>query len=255
MNKYTKGIERALQMKQWNDKKGGLPARSDPFEGGEAGAFDRRVLQWLAELRRRGLSPATIETYRWPLLSFRAWLLSHHRGAFNRIGVLLTLRRVETFLAAPVPPASADNQSRAAMIGTLCRFSAWLAARGHVSTDPLRRLIRPKRPSRRLPCVLNPAQIARLLETPDTTDPLGIRDRSILETLYASGIRRAELCSLCLCDLDLHSRQILIRHGKGDRQRLVPAGGRAFEWINRYLTAARPLLASSDNPEAPLYVT
>ena len=77
MNKHTKGIERALRMKQWSDKKGGLPAREDPFEGGEAGVFDRRVRQWIAELQQRELSPATIETYRWPLLRFRTWLLKH----------------------------------------------------------------------------------------------------------------------------------------------------------------------------------
>lgn len=252
MNKHTKGIERALQMKQWSDKKGGLPARKDPFEGGEAGVFDRRVRQWIAELRQRELSPATIETYRWPLLRFRTWLLKHHRGEFTRVGTLFTLRRVESFLA---DPSTADTQSRAAAVGTLCRFSAWLAARDHVGSDPLRKIVRSKRKSRRLPRFLNPEQITRLLEIPDTTDPLGIRDRSMMETFYASGVRRSELCSICLSDLDFHSRQILIRHGKGDRQRLVPAGVRAFAWINRYLAEVRPQLASSDDPTAPLYVT
>jgi integrase/recombinase XerD len=103
--------------------------------------------------------------------------------------------------------------------------------------------------------VLNADRIARLLDAPDTGDPLGVRDRSILETLYATGLRRAELCSLCLSDLDAASCQILVRHGKGDRQRIVPAGARAFDWIARYLADARPLLASSDAPDAPLYVT
>jgi integrase/recombinase XerD len=97
--------------------------------------------------------------------------------------------------------------------------------------------------------------VIQLLEAPDTTDPIGLRDRAILEVFYASGLRRNELRSLTLQDLDFHKTSIRVEKGKGDKQRIVPAGQRAFGWIRSYLETTRPLLAASKAPTAPLFVT
>jgi integrase/recombinase XerD len=97
--------------------------------------------------------------------------------------------------------------------------------------------------------------VIQLLEAPETTDPIGLRDRAILEVFYASGIRRNELRNLTLQDLDFHKTSIRIEKGKGDKQRIVPAGQRTFDWIRSYLKTTRPLLTSSKAPDAPLFVT
>jgi len=84
--------------------------------------------------------------------------------------------------------------------------------------------------------------VAAVLALPDICDPLGIRDRAILETLYATGARRSELTNLDLSDLDQSSQTLLIRKGKGDKDRLLPIGKTALHWLENYLEKSRPKL-------------
>jgi site-specific recombinase XerD len=95
-----------------------------------------------------------------------------------------------------------------------------------------------------LPRVLNESEIARLIETPDTTTAIGLRDRALLETLYATGIRHAEAHRLDLYDVDTAAQRLTIRLGKGQRDRMVPLTETAVHWLTRYLTVARPELAA-----------
>jgi integrase/recombinase XerD len=94
-----------------------------------------------------------------------------------------------------------------------------------------------------------------MLELPDTGDPLGLRDRAMMEVTYSSGLRRAELVGLRIGDLVLGDTSIIVRNGKGGKERIVPLGGPAQYWIRRYLAEARPLFVLSEAPSAMMFLT
>jgi len=121
-------------------------------------------------------------------------------------------------------------------------FFRWLAREGIVAADPSVSLDLP-RSERRLPStILSHDEVEAILALPNITTPLGLRDRAILETLYVTGIRRLELTRLRLRDVD-HARQlILVRKGKGGKDRMVPTGERALAWLLAYREIARPKL-------------
>jgi integrase/recombinase XerD len=122
-------------------------------------------------------------------------------------------------------------------------FFLWLNCNGHLLHNPAERLAFPQK-EQSLPHVLNESDIARLIETPDTTSTLGLRDRALMEVLYATGIRHSEAHKLDLYDVDITALQLTVRLGKGQRDRVVPLTETSAHWLTRYLTAARPELAA-----------
>jgi integrase/recombinase XerD len=120
-------------------------------------------------------------------------------------------------------------------------FFIWLNRNGHLLHNPAERLASP-RPEQSLPHVLNEAEIARLIETADVQTVIGLRDRALMETLYATGIRRSEAHRLDLYDIDTAAQRLTARLGKGQRDRLVPLTETAAHWLTRYVTGARPEL-------------
>ncbi|MGH9969075.1 MAG: tyrosine-type recombinase/integrase [Pyrinomonadaceae bacterium] len=122
-------------------------------------------------------------------------------------------------------------------------FFVWLNRNGHLLHNPAERLAFPRK-EQSLPHVLNESEIARLIETPDPTTALGLRDRALMETLYATGIRHSEAHKLDLYDVDTAAQRLTVRLGKGLRDRLVPLTETAAHWLTRYVTVARPELAS-----------
>jgi integrase/recombinase XerD len=97
---------------------------------------------------------------------------------------------------------------------------------------------------------LSLGELASLLKVPNTEDPLGLRDRAMLELFYSCGLRRSELCNLELGDMTIERATLLIRHGKGDKDRMVPVGARALFWVKRYLAEARPRLSLDTRTQA-----
>jgi integrase/recombinase XerD len=122
-------------------------------------------------------------------------------------------------------------------------FFGWMHRNGHLLHNPAERLAFPHK-EQSLPHLLNEREIVRLIETPDTTTPIGLRDRALMETLYATGIRHAEVHKLDLYDIDTAARRLTVRLGKGQRDRLVPLTETAAHWLTRYVTVARPELAA-----------
>jgi integrase/recombinase XerD len=122
-------------------------------------------------------------------------------------------------------------------------FFTWLNRTGYLLHNPAERLALP-RPEQSLPQVLNEAEIVRLIETPDLQTAIGIRDRALMETLYATGIRHAEAHKLDLYDIDTAAHRLTVRLGKGQRDRIVPLTETAAQWLTRYVTVARPELAA-----------
>lgn len=122
-------------------------------------------------------------------------------------------------------------------------FFVWLNHHGHLLHNPAESLAFPRK-EKPLPHVLNESEIARLIETPDLETAIGIRDRALMETLYATGIRHREAQQLDLYDVDTAARCLTVRLGKGQRDRLVPLTENAAHWLTRYVTVARPELAA-----------
>src|SRR5882672_211394 len=122
-------------------------------------------------------------------------------------------------------------------------FFAWQCTHGHLLHSPAVRLVLPHG-EQPLPHVLNESEIARLIEAPDIKTAIGLRDRAIMETLYATGIRHSEVHRLDLYDVDTAAHRLTVRLGKGQRDRLVPLTETAAHWLTRYITVARPELAA-----------
>ncbi|MEG3193775.1 tyrosine-type recombinase/integrase, partial [Lysobacter sp. D1-1-M9] len=134
-------------------------------------------------------------------------------------------------------------RSNARLLSALRAFFGWLVRRGEREDDPTA-LLDPPRLPRSLPKALAESQVEALLSAPDDSEPLGLRDRAMLELMYACGLRVSELANLPATALNL--RQGVLRvSGKGGRERLVPLGEEARHWLERYLSTARPRLAGS----------
>ncbi len=183
----------------------------------------------------RGLSPRTVEAYRRDLEAFSAWLARHGRGrlgALEEAAIRDWLREAGLCGLAPA--------TRARRLSAIRTYAGWLRRRGEITEDPAARLDAPRR-RRALPRVLGEREVEALLEAPDTATPRGLRDRAMLELLYATGLRVSELVGLTTGALDL--RRGLVRVlGKGRRERIVPLGARALEALAAYLERGRPEL-------------
>ena len=127
-------------------------------------------------------------------------------------------------------------------LGGVRSFFAWLCRQHVLPANPASEIEMP-RAEKRLPVsVLSIAEIEAVLSQPDICDPLGIRDRAILECFYSTGIRRSELVRMTIADPNREKRLLHVRHGKGNKQRVVPIGVRALAWLEKYLDDVRPRL-------------
>ena len=141
-----------------------------------------------------------------------------------------------------------SERSAARTASSVRSFHAFLLREGISETLPTGRLESPNFP-RKLPRVLSLEQVERLLEAPDSPDARGVRDRAMLETLYATGMRISELTGLNVPDLDLAEREVRV-YGKGGKERLVPLGSQAADSLERYLRWGRPKLLKSGSERA-----
>ncbi len=190
----------------------------------------------------QGLSANTLNAYRSDLDQFSAWV--------NRQGCSLTnMARsdVQSYLAQSVSEG-VKPRTTARQLSSLRRFYRYLLREAIVETDPTAELESPKL-GRPLPKSLNEEEIERLLDAPDVDTSLGLRDRAMLETLYATGLRVSELVGLALFQLNLDQGVVKII-GKGSKERLVPLGEEAALWLARFLEKARPLLLKGTNTDA-----
>ena len=186
---------------------------------------------WLQD----GLAPSSLASYRRDLNQWSGWL--DRRGR-----TLLTAQRtdVEAFLAEQFK-SKAKATSIARRLSSVRRFYALQLQQGALRADPTLRVQAPKLP-RRLPKNLSEAKVEALLAAPDAKTTLGLRDRAMLETLYATGLRVSELVGLTLAQVSLDMGVVRVI-GKGSKERLVPLGEESISWLKRYLAEARPSLA------------
>lgn len=131
----------------------------------------------------------------------------------------------------------------------VAQFFSWLRREHRIVTNPAADLLMP-RPDRRLPeATLSATEMAGLLSAPDVSLPLGLRDRAVLEVFYSCGLRRGELISLWLRDVDFDRGTVFVRRGKGAKDRYVPIGERALFWIRLYVEIVRPGFVTARFPD------
>ena len=198
-------------------------------------ALDTRLIDefidalWLAD----GLAKNTLAGYRSDLQLFALWLAQQ---ATSLVTVdEATLNAYLAYLHRREEGIKAASQRR--LMASLKRLYRWLLDQGKVQADPLRHIEKPQA-VQRFPKTLAESQVMDLLNAPDINTALGLRDRAMLELLYASGLRVSELIGLRLFELSLNDNVVRVM-GKGSKERLVPLGEVAADWLARYLREAR----------------
>ena len=189
-----------------------------------------------------GLSDNTLASYRSDLEGFARWLAAQNTtlGECTREGLYRYL--------AVRSDAKYTARSNARLLSSLRRYYKLMQRIGNVKEDPTLLLDAPKLP-RSLPKALSENEVEALIRAPDVETPLGLRDRAMLELLYATGLRVTELVSLRADQVNL--RQGVLRvTGKGGKDRLVPIGEEAQDWLERYVAQSRPVLARGRVAEA-----
>ncbi len=198
---------------------------------------------WLED----GLSRNTLESYRRDLRLFSAWL------AADRGKSLLQAQRMDLldYLAYKFQ-RKAKPRSAARMLSSLKRFYRYLLRENRIQADPTLQVESPKLP-RSLPKILTEEDVDALLAAPNVETPLGLRDKAMLEAIYASGLRVSELVTMTLAQLSQDMGVVRVI-GKGSKERLVPIGEEALTWIRRYMDQARPDILAGRQVDA-LFVT
>ncbi|MFK3833442.1 site-specific tyrosine recombinase XerD [Microbacterium sp. NPDC087868] len=196
----------------------------------------------------RGLSNHTVSAYRRDLDGYIAWLSEQGVTDTSEVTAQVIGRFIEE-RSSEVPPPAATSLAR--LQSSVRGWHRYLAREGIEQDDPSGRLRPPKAP-RRLPKALTIDQVERLLQAPPSEEPIGIRDRALLELLYATGARVSEAVGLDVDDL-AHGDVLRLR-GKGSKERIVPIGSFARDAVDAYLTRVRPGLAAKGRASARLFL-
>ena len=205
---------------------------SDVAPAAPSAAQQQLIDQFLDSLwLEKGLSKHTRSAYRTDLRSLAGWL-EGRGGALQRASRADLMAYMGWRLAAGY-----QARSSARMLSCVRSFYRYLLRQQLISEDPTRDVAMPKL-GRPLPKSLSEADVERLLTAPDTEDSLGLRDRCMLEVLYATGLRVSELVGLRLDQLNLRKGVVRVT-GKGSKERLVPLGEEAMRWLEQYLHSAR----------------
>lgn len=211
--------------------------------------LDRALDAYLRHVTiERGLSSHTVGAYRRDLAGYRDWLTAEGIDDTADITPAVVDRFIAARASAEPPPAAT---SLARLQSSVRGWHRFLAREGIEADDPTGRLRPPKTP-RRLPKALTIDQVERLLAAPSAEEPLGIRDRALLELLYATGARVSEAVGLDVDDM-AHGEVLRLR-GKGSKERIVPVGSYARAAVDAYLTRVRPGLAAKGRASARLFL-
>jgi integrase/recombinase XerD len=215
----------------------------------------RAVMDHLAFRASLGQSEATLLLGRRELGYFVAWCAE--RDLTKPVQVTRSvLERYRKWLSLYRQPKDGRPLALSSQRDRMCfvlLFFRWLAKQNRILINPGSEVELPLA-DKRLPEVLTVAEVERVINQPDVTMALGVRDRAALETLYSTGMRRMELCGLDVRDVDLEQGLVRIRRGKGRKDRVIPIGARAVMWIRKYLDDVRPALAI-DESEPALFLT
>jgi len=231
-----------------------LRKRAKAQRGGRTGSaarYDRSAPDSLAlwhdayldQLRARNYAESTLEGRRDALKVFLAWASDRDLSrAFQITRPILEAYQRWLWRCTKANGKRLGWSTQRTRLGVLKDFFRWLTKQNVILHNPASELELP-RMEKRLPTVaLTLSQMEALLAVPNITDPLGVRDRAMIELFYSCGLRRSELCRLELSDLHSERRTLTVRKGKGKKDRVVPVGLPALVWLERYLKEVRPRL-------------
>lgn len=202
------------------------------------------IEQFAQQLVQDQLSTHTVAAYRRDLQRFALWLHEHTPSA--------TLATVSTTLISHWLADTQSNPTPSTVnrrLATLNKFYDWLKNRQHIAHNPTQDLRTVKVPAQ-TPATVSEADIDRLLNTPRVDTALGLRDKCMLELLYATGMRVSELVSLEMAQLQLEQGIVVVTHPNLTEQRLIPLGPDAMHWLERYLSQSRSTLLHQRRSEA-----
>jgi len=218
-------------------------AAGSPLGAASQAAIDGFIdALWLED----GLAPLTLAAYRRDLSLYAQWLQARHGRALDSS----THADLLGYIAARHAGTRATTANR--RVTVFRRYFRWAVREHRARTDPTLELLSAKQPLR-VPKVLSEAQVVALLQAPDDSTPLGLRDRTMIELVYASGLRVSELVQLKSVHVALGDGVLRVV-GKGAKERLVPFGEEAHAWLQRYLQTARGALLGRRSSDA-LFVT
>jgi integrase/recombinase XerD len=203
---------------------------------------------FLEAMRVRNYSEGTIEHRETHLRGFIAWC--DERGVTRPQEVtrpILERYQRYLFLYRKANGEALSGRSQHMRLVPIKVWFRWLVKQHRILSNPAADLDMPRVEMRLPKHILSAAEAERILNVPDVTSSLGIRDRAILETFYSTGIRRTELTNLHVHDVDPDRGTVMVREGKGKRDRLIPIGDRALAWIAKYLNEVRPQIALADD--------
>lgn len=224
---------------------GAQPKAPHPSSSNPLHVFRREFCEWTVT---RGLSEHTARLREIALGYFIRWADErglNHPGEVSRPVLQRYQRHLYLYRTAKGQPLA--HTSQAARLSPVVAWFKWLTREGHILSNPAADLDLPRAP-RQLPRVLmSIGDVEGVINRPDTGTLKGLRDRAMLEVLYSSGIRRSEMMRLKLYEVDTERGTLMVRQGKGQRDRLIPLGARACAWVHRYCLEVRPELLGCDS--------
>jgi integrase/recombinase XerD len=227
-------------------KPGALRLAGDPEQ---AGGFRAYLVDFLAWTAARQYSAMTVKARRIEMGYFIDWCEERSIRRPDEVtrGILERYRQHIFQYRRKTDGAPLSHQTQGKRLISVRAFFQWMARQHHLLYNPASELELPRQQQRLPRHILSVAEVEQVLNACDTTEPLGLRDRAMLETLYSTGMRRAELTGLRADDLDLNRGTVFVRQGKGAKDRVVPIGERACRWVERYLFQVRPDLVDVDD--------
>jgi len=236
-------------------QRGGNDRRPDNFDRSAPDALALWRDAYIESLGARNYAEGTLEGRRDALKVFLAWAAERELTRASQI----TRPILESYQRWLWRCLKANGQrlgwsTQRNRLGTLKDFFRWVTRQDVILHNPASEVELPRMEKRLPQAVLTLPEVERLLAVPDVTDPLGIRDRTMLEMFYSTGIRRTELCRIDQPDVNTERRTLHVRLGKGKKDRVVPIGTRAVHWLELYLKEVRPRLCLDTRTQA-LFLT
>ena len=247
-----KGIDSLRWMRERaSDARGGSVVRVDTWDRSAADALALWRDGYLDQLAVRNYAPGTITARRDGFKMFLNWCADRDLSRATQI----TRPILEAYQRWLWKYTKADGKrlgwsTQHARISVLKDWFRWMTKQNVLMHNPASELELPRMEKRLPGAALTLAQVEALMSVPNLADPLGIRDRAMLELFYSCGLRRTELSRLDLPDFQADRRTIHVRLGKGKKDRMVPVGGRAVQWVEKYLSEVRPRLCLDTRTQA-----
>jgi integrase/recombinase XerD len=229
-------MTRALNPKRKHRRKNQHP--HDPAPGHPLHPYLDAYCEWALAA---GFSEHTMATRRFAVLRFIVWC--DERGITRPVEVTRPMleryqRTLHQYRKSDGAPLSVLAQL--GLLNALVAWFRWMVRQNHLLHNPAADLVLPKKPKALPKTILTVAQVEAILDQADPSTPLGIRNRAIMEVFYSTGIRRMEMMHLKLYDLDTGRGTLMVRQGKGRKDRFLPIGARACKWADKYLLEVRP---------------